>query len=400
MKIALTISLGALLFGCAGNASDPPCDRTVVGNICTIAGTGQSGYAGEEGPALEASLVAPMDTLTAPDGTLYVLDWGNHRIRRITQDGVIHFVAGNGELGSIDSPETGNLNHPTGMIFDPTGTLIYVAAWHNSKIRILDLSTNLLVDSCGDGRRAYFGDDGPAKTASLDLPASIAWDPQNNLTIMDQANQVIRSVDAEGNIHRIAGNCVVDAPAPEGPGACAAGVKPTACPPPSNKTVCGDPAMFCGKSCSTGYTGDEIPASELRMSQGVAQRTDPGGHIIYDKAGNLYFADAFNHMIRVIDTQGIVHRFAGLAPVEGQPAIGGFSGDGGPALQAQLHQPIDLAFGDDGTLYVSDLLNHCVRAIAPDKTIRTVAGICGTRGNADQIAPSPRRESGIPAVAA
>ncbi len=384
MKIAtLSFSLASVLVGCGGG-DDPkpePCDRTVAGNICTIAGIGENGYSGEEGPALEAHLSLPMDTLAAPDGTVYVLDWNNHRIRHITADGVIHFVAGNGELGgSIDDPATGNLNHPTQIMFDPTGAFMYISAWHNSKIRILDLSNNELIESCGDGRRAYFGDNTPAITSSLDLPASIAWDPQNNLTIMDQANQVIRSVDAAGNIHRIAGNCVIDAAAPNGPGACAAGVQPTACPAPSNKTVCGDPAVFCSKACTPGYNGNEIPASEMRMAQSFGQAADPGGKMIYDTAGNLYFADTTNQMIREIDTAGIVHRFAGLERAAGQAAVPGFAGDGGPALEAQLNHPVDLAFGDDGTLYFTDVFNHCVRAIAPDKTIRTVVGVCGEKG--------------------
>ena len=77
-----------------------------------------------------------------------------------------------------------------------------IAAWHNSKIRTLDLATGVIIDTCGDGRRAYFGDGGPALTASLDLPASLACAPDGNLVVMDQANQVLRSIDAAGIIHR------------------------------------------------------------------------------------------------------------------------------------------------------------------------------------------------------
>ncbi|MBC7976340.1 MAG: hypothetical protein H7138_15320 [Myxococcales bacterium] len=355
------------------------CDRSVPGNICTIVGNGENGYAGEEGPALKARLSLVMDTLTAPDGSVFVVDWNNHRIRKLTTDGIIHFVAGNGELGgSLDDPALGDFNHPTGIIFDSTGTKLYISAWHNSKIRTLDLTTNTLLDSCGDGRRAYIGDGTPAHTASLDLPASIAWDPQNNLVILDEANQVIRMVDATGNIRRLAGKCVIDAAPPKGPGACAEGVAPSPCPG-TNKTTCGDPAMFCSQACSAGYGGDDGPATEMRMAQAVGQEADPGGRIIYDKQGNLYFADVTNNLIRVIGTDGIVRRFAGTAPVAGV-AQGGYSGDGGPALDAKLNHPVDLALADDGTMYFTDVFNHCVRAIAPDKTIRTVVGTCGTKG--------------------
>ena len=92
------------------------------------------------------------------------------------------------------------------------------------------------------------------------------------------------------------------------------------------------------------------------------------GRIAYDKAGNLVFADTGNHVIRKIDTSGIVHRVAGT------PQMAGFAGDGGPALSAKLSNPVDLAFAPDGTLYFTDVYNHCVRAIAPDQTIKTVAG--------------------------
>jgi len=379
--IPMALSVGGLVLA-AGCGSDEPCDRTVAGNICTIAGSGQNGYSGEDGPALDARLSLPMDTLTAPDGSVYVVDWNNHRIRKVTPDGTIHFIAGNGELGgSLDDPATGDFNHPTGIIFDPTGARIYISAWHNSKIRVLDPASGKVVDSCGDGRRAYFGDDSPALTASLDLPASIAWDPLGNLTILDQANQVLRSVDPSGNIHRLAGTCVIDGAPPNGPGPCAAGVTPTACPAPSGKAVCGDPAIWCSKACSPSYNGDEIPATQMRMGQAFGQAADPGGRILYDKQGNLYFADVANNLIRMIDPQGMVHRFAGLPPVAGKPQPG-YSGDGGPALEAKLNHPVDLALADDGTIYFTDVFNHCVRAIAPDKTIHTVVGVCGTKGYA------------------
>jgi DNA-binding beta-propeller fold protein YncE len=129
----------------------------------------------------------------------------------------------------------------------------------------------------------------------------------------------------------------------------------------------------------------------MRMAQAFGQSADPGGRIAYDKQGNLYFADTANNLIRVIDPQGIVHRVAGLPP----PAAGGFTGDSGPALAATLNHPVDISLADDGTLYFTDVLNHCVRAIAPDKTIRTVAGQCGTRLPDDQAIAE-----GVPATSA
>jgi sugar lactone lactonase YvrE len=104
--------------------------------------------------------------------------------------------------------------------------------------------------------------------------------------------------------------------------------------------------------------------------------------MVHDSRGNLLFADPANHIIRLIDTDGIVHRIAGTPPDADGTLQAGYAGDGGPALEARLRNPIDLALAADGTLYFSDVENHCVRAIDPGGTVRTVAGICEARGYA------------------
>jgi hypothetical protein len=367
------LGLGLAAAACGGTEELPPCDGTIVGNICTVVGNGEAGYSGDDGPALDAEMSLPQDTLHDDDGTMYVLDWNNHRVRKVV-DGMIFHVAGRGELGgTLDDPANDDFNHPTGIVFDPTHTKLVVAAWHNSKLRTIDLATAAVVDTCGDGRRAYFGDGGPAMASSLDLPASIAYAPNGDLVIMDQANQVIRAIDGNGTIRRVAGACVIDAPA------CAEGVEPIQCPQPgSGKTTCG-PVATCGLPCTPSYAGDGGPAMELRMSQPFGQSADPAGRMVYDGEGNLYFADTVNAIVRKIDTTGMVTRFAGTAPVAGVPQIGA-TGDGGPALEATFNNPVDLALDSDGTMYVSDVYNHCIRAIAPGGTVSTVAGVCGDPG--------------------
>ena len=364
---------------------EPACDLDAIGTVCTIAGNNENGYDRDADskamPALEAKLSLPQDTLTADDGTIYVLDWNNHRVRRLDDAGMLHWVAGRGELGgSLDDPGNGDFNHPTNIIFDQSGDNLLIAAWHNSKIRIISRDTGVVTDTCGDGKRAYFGDDGPAEMSSLDLPASLAYDPAGNLVIMDQANQVLRFVDQAGDIHLLAGKCVVDAPAPAGPGPCD---EPVQCPAgpngPSGKWTCGDPMMFCAKPCTPGYSGDDIPATEMRMSQPFGQAAAPAGRIVFDKAGNLYFADTSNHLIRKIDKDGVVRRVAGTPPKDGTPQ-NGYAGDGGPALAAKLNFPVDLALADDGTLFFTDVRNNCVRAIDSEGVIRTAVGKCGEKG--------------------
>jgi hypothetical protein len=366
----------AALAGC--DDGPPRCDPTVVGTLCTIAGDGKNGYAGDAGDALAARMSLPQDTLRVGDA-LYILDWNNHRLRKLAPDGTMQHVAGRGELGgTLDDPANSDLNHPTGFVHDARGNRLVIAAWHNSKLRALDLATGELVDTGGDGRRAYFGDGGPALTASLDLPASLAYTPGGDLIIMDQANQVLRRIDASGTIHRLAGRCIVDAPPPLGGGACAPGAEPASCPAPSGKLTCGSMAT-CSAPCTPGYAGEDGPALDLRMSQPFGQSADPAGRIAADAAGNLYFADTANALIRKIDPSGRVVRIAGTPPIDGV-AQTGYAGDGGPALAARLFNPVDLALDTDGTLYFTDVYNHCVRAIAPDGTIRTAAGRCGEAG--------------------
>jgi len=94
--------LVAPLLAACGEDDAAPCDRTIAGNICSIVGTGSSGYSGDDGDARDAVMSLPQDTLAAPDGTLYVLDWNNHRIRHVLDDDTIVHVAGRGELFGPD----------------------------------------------------------------------------------------------------------------------------------------------------------------------------------------------------------------------------------------------------------------------------------------------------------
>jgi sugar lactone lactonase YvrE len=363
-----------VLFGCsAENEGDGRCNPERLGSICTVAGNGENGYDGDEPiRALDAKMSLPQDLLKADDGTLYILDWNNHRVRSLGADGILRHVVGRGELGgSLDDPANSDLNHPTGLLLSADQNTLLVAAWHNSKIRSVDLSSKEIHDECGDGRRGYFGDEFPAATATLDLPSSIVFDPEGNLVILDQANQVIRRVDAEGVIHRVVGECVTDQDV-----ACEGA--PIGCPSGSGKLTCGEPFSECSKPCNPGYAVGDDPLS-LRMAQPFGQSADPGGRLAYDAEGSLYFADTANHLIRRVTAAGTVEVVAGVEPINRKPQSGA-SPDGTPAREALLNRPTDLAIAADGTLYFSDVYNHCIRKVAADGNVYTVAGRCGERG--------------------
>lgn len=397
MSSATKILASALLLAaCGDNITEPDapaCDPDAPGTICRIIGNGEAGYDGDQDAvALETRMFLPQDVVVASDETVYVLDWNNHRIRSWNPaDGILRWVAGRGELGgTLDDPANDDFNHPTGLLLSPDESELFVAAWHNSKIRAVDLDTGVITDTCGDGRRAYFGDGTPGMTAALDLPTSIAWNPQDELVILDQANQVIRKVGADGIITRIAGQCVVEATAK-----CAAGVAPTQCPQPgSGKFYCGSDVEDCFKPCTPGYAiGDS--ALTMRMSQPFGQSADPGGRMVYASDGTLFFADTSNHLIRKITPAGAVEIVAGVAPVDDAPQSG-TSPDGTLATETKLDRPTDIALAPDGTLYFTDVYNHCVRKVATDGKVYTVAGQCGTKGGDGDGGPPTSAQLKLP----
>ena len=366
-RAGILLGLASLAAACGGD--DGPCDPTAPDTICTIAGNGEQGFNGDDKPATQASLYLPQDSVVSPQGEVWFLDFNNYMVRAIDAAGNIRNVGGNGDLG--DAPASGTpsmpfteapFNHTTDLLFHDG--YLYLAAWHNSRVKRVKLDTMEIENYAGLGvRERYEGDEMDALSAAVDLPSSITVDPDGNIVVMDSANQVIRMVDENHVIHRIAGKCVVELVT-----TCAPGQEPTPCPG-SNKLTCGDLETQCTKPCTPGYSGDGGDALEMRMAQGYGQTTDPTGRMDYDSAGNLYFADTDNSRIRKIDTSGIVTTVAGTG-------VAGFSGDGGPATQAKLNRPVDVVAAEDGSVYFTDVYNNCVRRIDPTGIINAVVGQC------------------------
>ncbi len=330
--------LSLLFLACSGAPDDTAaqvCDES-SGTICTWAGTGVAGLGGEGTPALETNLYLPIDMTWGPDGNAYLLDWNNHRIRLITDDGTMTTLAGTGELGDgpVGPATEARFNHPSNLAFDNQGRLV-VAAWHNSRIMRIDLSTGLLEFVAGDGTRSFAGDGGDPLVAKLDLPSGVVVDANGQIFIADQANQRIRCIDTEGIIDTMAGSGV------------------------------------------PGFGGDGGPATEAQVHASVGQAAAPANRMALSPDGTrLYFADTGNHRIRYVDlAAGTMDTFAG----NGTAA---YAGDGGQAADASLYGPTDLAFGPDGELYVADTSNSCVRRVDPDGVISTAVGACGQPGYA------------------
>lgn len=302
--------------------------------ITTIAGTGVAGLNDDGQPPTETQLYLPQDTTWGPDSKLYILDWNNHRIRRIN-DGVVETFAGSGYLGdaSSDDPKAIDFNHPTNVCFDHNGDMI-VAAWHNSLIKKIDVTPDdqagVVSTLAGTGARAFGGDEGPGPQAKLDLPSSVVVDTNGDIIISDQANYRLRLLEPNGTIHTIAGT--------------------------------GTP----------GSAGDDGPATMAQLNGPKGQSAAPASRIAIDSRNRIFIADTGNHKVRMIDEVGKISTIVGTG-------VAGYNGDNGPAIDAQLNTPSDVAVAPNGTLYIADTSNNAVRVVLTDGTIHTYAGT-GVRG--------------------
>lgn len=235
---------------------------------------------------------------------------------------VINTVAGTGAAGyrGDGGPATGaELNYPYTVATDGSSNL-YIADYSNHVIRRVDKATGIITTVAGNGTSGYSGDGGLATAARLSYPNSVAVDGAGNLYIADEANERIRRVDkATGLITTVAGT--------------------------------GD----------WGYSGDGGPAT-------AAQFNSPYG-ITLDGSGNIYFADYGNYCFRRIDkATGIITTVAGNGTM-------GYSGDGGPATEAQFDNVTGIRVDGAGNLFLVDYKNHAIRRVdKATEIITTVAG--------------------------
>ncbi|MEO8097791.1 MAG: hypothetical protein ABI811_08830 [Acidobacteriota bacterium] len=345
--------------------------RVVSGGIIrTVAGSRLFSFTGDGGPAVDALLAHP--TAAVPDalGNVYVTDSDNRRIRVISR-GVIQTIAGNGNFqfsGDGGPAVAASLFSPASMTFDSLGNLLFS---DSQNVRIRRISADGKITTiAGNGITLFAGDGGPAAQASFFNPDGVAVDAAGNIYIADSAPSRVRKVSLSGVITTIAGNGNWGTAGDGGPAAVADLYVP--------KSLVFDGAgnLYIGESGGirkvtpagiisrvAGSGGSLLAEGGLATAAAVSEATA----MVFDRSGNLIFADARMHIVRRISTSGIITTIAGTATA-------GFTGDGGLARNARLDSPSGVAVDFAGNYYISDQNNHRIRRVTSDGLIRTYAG--------------------------
>lgn len=334
--------------------------------ISTFAGTGTKGSAGAGGPATQAQLDNPFGVVRGPDGNIWFCEYSGQRVCKVTPDGKLHVVAGSGQKGYTGDggpalQATFNLPHE--IRFDKAGHL-YIVDMGNNAVRKVDLKTGVITTFAGTGRPGYAGDGGPAKDAQFKQPHSIQFDPAGDLFICDIGNHVLRKVAMKtGVISTFAGTGRAG-PTPDGApiaGTPLNGPRSLDFDAAGNLWLAtregnqvfkfdlqGGKIQHIAGTGKKGFTGHGGPAKQATLSgpKGIAVAPN----------GNVYLADTESHSVRMVNVkQGTLELIAGT----------GEKGDGpeGAPLQCKLARLHGLWVDPDGSIFIGDSETHRVRVI-------------------------------------
>ncbi len=303
-----------MLVGCAAPETGAAACR--AGDACTLVGTGAAGFNGEGLPATESDLYLPSAVRTRGDGTLFVMDWNNHRLRMVGEGGLLSTFAGNGEHGLAAAGAVATesaLENPVDFAFDADGTVLLVSSHDPRVLRLRDGRVQVVAGAFEDGD---FGDGLPLEAARFQMLSGIVSAADGTVFVSDELAHRVRALR----------------------------------PGQDTRTVAG-----IGRD---GFSSTERDAGQvpLRAPRGLA----------LDEEGNLYIAESGNHVIRRVTPSGTTDVVAGT----GEP---GFSPDGAHAPSARIDSPSSVA-ALGGEIYFSDSENNLVRRITREGKLETVAG--------------------------
>jgi sugar lactone lactonase YvrE len=308
--------------------------ESTTGDILTIAGTGQPGFAGDGGPAINAQIKFPTEVICDSNGNLFIADTDNNRVRRISPSGIITTVAGNGNIGSGGdggAATSAPLYAPRGLAVDAQGNL-YISEFSGNRVR--KVANGIITTVAGNGNWGSSGDGGPATAAALANPSGVAVDTAGNIFIADFNNSKLRRVGTDGKIITIAGDGY------------------------------------------QGFVGDGGQAQGSRLKLPYRVR--------FDSIGNLFFLDNGNNRVRRLQASGgLVDPTSTITTVAGN-GTNGSTGDDGAATNASLWYLNGLALDAANKLYVGVTTNAVP---STDNRVRVVTnGVIDTEvggGNGD-----------------
>lgn len=275
--------------------------------------------------ATETLLTRPRGVAVGDDGVLYVADYGTRRVLAVTSGGAARLIA---DYRSCPSPTCpGRFMH---AVLDGRGGLLVTEQDANRLWRV-DLASGQASVVAGSGDEGTSPDGTPAIAADLPRPWGVAVGEDGAIYFSERGGHRVRTIEADGTLRTVAG------------------------------------------SGTAGFGGDGGPAREARL-------LSPAGLTVH--GGRLYIADADNNRVREVDlASGVIRTVAGSG-------VRVFGGDGGPALDAGLRRPEDVAISPDGrSLFIADAASHRVRRVhLPSGTITTFAGTGETTFNGDMTA--------------
>lgn len=417
-----------------------------TGILTTIAGTGVEGFSGDGGPATQARLTKPFGLALDSTGNLFIADGFNHRIRRVDTQGRITTYAGDGADGDFNQGRfrgdgglatAASLGVPTALALDAVGNL-FIADFFNSRVRRINANSLIIDTFAGNGGSGFVGDGGPATQAEINDVTGVAIDGAGNLFLTDVGSDRVRRVDAQtSTINTVAGSGRQTFQGDGGLANRAGLYVPRAVTLDQNGNLfisdqgngyirrvdatTGIIQSIAGNGDTFGGGEDSDLALESSVLNCLGIAVDPTGANLYltlreggrvwrvtngrvttvagggqnglgdggpatqaqvfdpvgvhlDAAGNLLITELTSHRIRRVNVQnGIITTVAGSGPI-GHDS-GSFSGDGGPATSALLNLPSAVRTDAAGNLLIADTLNFRIRRVAAQSgTISTIAG--------------------------